>query len=147
MKINIKKHHKNAILPKYATDGASGADVCAAIDQPITIHPGETKLIPLGFSMSVPEGYGAFLLPRSGLGVKSGIVLGNLVGLCDSDYTGQYMAAIWYRKEGEAFTINPGDRIAQMVIMPTFQAEFNEVDELVSTDRGDGGFGSTGLSQ
>lgn len=146
MKVQIKKVRPNAIIPKYASLGASGADVCAAIDSPVTIHPGETTLVPLGFSMAVPDGFGAFLLPRSGLGTKSGIVLGNLVGLCDSDYRGEYMAAIWYRKDGEAFTINPGDRIAQMVIIPTVQAEFYVVDELSSTERGANGFGSTGCN-
>ena len=145
MKIKIKKLRPSAVIPSYSTFGSSGADVCAAIDEPVTIHPGETKIVPLGFSLSFPQGFGAFLLPRSGLGAKSGIVLANLVGLCDSDYRGEYMAAIWYRKDGEAFTINPGDRIAQIVIMPTNQVEFDEVECLDQTERGAGGFGSSGI--
>ena len=145
MKIRIKKLRPSAVIPSYSTIGSSGADVYAAIDEPVTIHPGETKIVPLGFSLSVPQGFGVFLLPRSGLGTKSGIVLANLVGLCDSDYRGEYMAAIWYRKDGEAFTINPRDRIAQIVIMPTHHVEFEEVEELDKTERGAGGFGSSGI--
>ena len=144
MHINLKKHRPDATAPMYATSGASGADVFASLDHPVIVHPGETKLIPLGFSLALPQGFGAFLLPRSGIGAKDGVVLGNLVGLCDSDYRGEYMAAIWLRKEGQAFTIRPGDRIAQMVIMPTIHAVFEEVTELDATERGAGGFGSTG---
>lgn len=143
--IKIKRLHSNVALPKFATSGAAAADVCAAINDPVVVHPGETVQIPLGFALELPPTLAALILPRSGLGAKSGLVLGNLVGLCDSDYRGQYIAAMWLRKDGQAFTIKPGDRIAQMMIVPIIpNLEFEEVEELGTTERGAGGFGSTG---
>lgn len=143
--INMKLHHPDAVVPKYATTGAAGADVFSRLDSEIYIHPGETKLIPLGFSLELPTGFAAFLIPRSGLGTKSGIVLGNLVGLCDEDYRGEYMAAVWNRNlDGAAFRINPKDRIAQMAIVPVIQGNFVVTNQLSDTERGEGGFGSTG---
>jgi dUTP pyrophosphatase len=145
--IKLKRIHPTANLPKYATVGSAAADVCAAIDSPVTIHPGETVQIPLGFALELPAGLAALLLPRSGLGAKQGVVLGNLVGLCDSDYRGQYIAALWLRQDGQAFTVNPGDRIAQLMIVPVVSdVVFSEVEELGTTERGEGGFGSTGAS-
>lgn len=132
---------------KYETEGAAGVDVRACIEKTIWIPPGKTELIPLGFSMSLPNGYAAMLLPRSGLGHKSGIVLGNLVGLLDEDYTGQVFASVWNRnQEGMPFVINPLDRIAQMVIIPVLRADFVTVPQLNKTGRGAGGFGSTGAN-
>ena len=145
--INIKLVRDNAVVPKFATEGSAAVDVCAAIDSAVTIHPGETKKIPLGFALELPIGYGAFLLPRSGLGANHGVVLGNLVGLCDPDYRGEYVAPIWIRQEGQAYTVNPGDRIAQMVILPVLQNfSFVEVQDISETERGAGGFGSTGIA-
>lgn len=129
----------------YATAGAAGADLRACIEAPIYLQPGETTLVPLGFAMALPPGTAAMLLPRSGLGAKHGIVLGNLVGLIDEDYRGQVMASVWNRNTGGMpFTIQPMDRIAQMVVVPVLQATFELVDELPETERGAGGFGSTG---
>lgn len=134
-------------LPEYATDGSAGLDLCACIDDVLNIAPGETVLIPAGFAIHIADNnYAAVLLPRSGLGHKHGIVLGNLTGLIDSDYQGQIFVSCWNRSD-EAFTINPGDRIAQMVIVPVVQAEFEFVDSFIETERGDGGFGHTGVSQ
>ena len=144
MRLNIQKTKEAAKIPQYMSEQAAGADVFACLEHDVVISPGETKLIPLGFKMELPPGFAAFLLPRSGLGVKSGIVLGNLVGVCDADYRGEYMAALWYRQDGQAFKVSDGDRIAQMVIMPVVHAHFDLVDELGTTDRGTGGFGSSG---
>ena len=132
--------------PFRATAGSAGFDVRTCIDKCMVVLPGETILVPLGFSLELDAGYGAFLLPRSGLGHKHGIVLGNLVGLIDEDYKGQAFASVWNRNDahGDAFTINPGDRIAQMVVMPVWTGEFSEVEELTDTARGANGFGSTG---
>ena len=132
-------------LPEYATLGSAGMDVSACIDEPVTINPGETSLIPTGFAIHVEDtGLAAVLLPRSGLGHKKGIVLGNLVGLIDSDYQGQVFVSCWNRGN-EAFTIGPGDRIAQMVFMPVVQAAFDIVEEFDQSHRGEGGFGHTGV--
>ena len=131
-------------LPHYATDGSAGMDMRACVDGPLTLAPGETQLIPTGLAIHVEDsGMAAVLLPRSGLGHKHGIVLGNLVGLIDSDYQGQVFISCWNRGE-ESFTINPGERIAQMVIVPVIHADFEVVDEFVASDRGAGGFGHTG---
>ena len=132
--------------PVRATAGAAGFDVRACVKHSIPIAPGETILIPLGFSLELDAGYGAFLLPRSGLGHKHGIVLGNLVGLVDEDYKGQVFASVWNRSDehGDTFFISPGDRIAQMVMIPVWMGEFSETEELTDTARGAGGFGSTG---
>ena len=131
-------------LPAYATPGSAGLDLRACIAEPLAIQPGETHLIPTGIAIHIGDpGYAAMILPRSGLGHKHGIVLGNLVGLIDSDYQGQLMVSCWNRGQTE-FTINPMERIAQMVIVPVVQATFRRVDEFGASDRGEGGFGSTG---
>jgi deoxyuridine 5'-triphosphate nucleotidohydrolase len=131
-------------LPHYATDGAAGMDMRACVDAPLVISPGETRLIPTGLAIHIQEpGLAAMLLPRSGLGHKHGIVLGNLVGLIDSDYQGQVFVSCWNRG-GETFTIQPGERIAQMVIVPVVHADFEVVEEFAASSRGAGGFGHTG---
>lgn len=131
-------------LPHYATDGAAGMDMRACIDAALDIAPGETLLIPTGLAIHIQEsGLAAMLLPRSGLGHKHGIVLGNLTGLIDSDYQGQVFVSCWNRSS-HPFTIEPGDRIAQMVILPVVQARFEVVKEFSDSKRGTGGFGSTG---
>lgn len=130
--------------PHYATPGAAGLDLRAAIEAPLHIRPGETHLIPTGLAIHLADpGLAAMILPRSGLGHKHGIVLGNLVGLIDSDYQGEIMVSTWNRGH-ETFAINPLDRIAQLVVVPVLQVAFNLVDEFVASDRGAGGFGSTG---
>jgi len=132
-------------MPEYATPGSAGMDVSACLDEPLEIKPGETSLIPTGFAIHVEDtGLAAVLLPRSGLGHKKGIVLGNLVGLIDSDYQGQVYVSCWNRGH-EPFTMSPGDRIAQMVFMPVVQAAFEIVDEFDESHRGEGGFGHTGV--
>ena len=134
-------------IPDYATDGSAGMDLVACIDQPIIIEAGQTELIASGMAINIADsGIAAVLLPRSGLGHKHGIVLGNLTGLIDSDYQGQVFVSIWNRSQ-TAFTITPGDRIAQMVFVPVIQCNLIEVDEFVSTSRGAGGFGHTGVSK
>jgi dUTP diphosphatase len=131
-------------LPHYATDGAAGMDMRACIDAALDIAPGETLLIPTGLAIHIQEpGLAAMLLPRSGLGHKHGIVLGNLVGLIDSDYQGQVFVSCWNRG-CETFTIQPGERIAQMVIVPVVHAEFEVVEDFAASARGAGGFGHTG---
>ena len=131
-------------LPEYATPGAAGLDLRAAIEKPLVIEPGQTELIPTGIAIHIADpGLAAMILPRSGLGHKNGIVLGNLVGLIDSDYQGQLFISTWNRSK-VAFTLNPLDRLAQLVIVPVVQVGFNVVDEFTSSDRGEGGFGSTG---
>ncbi|WP_028884563.1 dUTP diphosphatase [Taylorella asinigenitalis] len=133
-------------LPKYATAGSAGLDLRACIDEPLTIEPGQTHLIPTGIAIHIANpDYAAMILPRSGLGHKHGIVLGNLVGLIDSDYQGQLMVSIWNRGT-ETFTLNPLDRMAQLVIVPVQQVEFNVVDSFEASDRASGGFGSTGAA-
>jgi dUTP pyrophosphatase len=132
-------------MPEYATPGSAGMDVSACLDEPLELKPGETSLIPTGFAIHVEDtGLAAVLLPRSGLGHKKGIVLGNLVGLIDSDYQGQVYVSCWNRGH-ESFTMNPGDRIAQIVFMPVVQAAFEIVDEFDESHRGEGGFGHTGV--
>ncbi|GAB2878027.1 dUTP diphosphatase [Paraburkholderia jirisanensis] len=131
-------------LPAYATPGSAGLDLRACLDAPLVLQPGDTALVPTGLAVHVGDaGYAALILPRSGLGHKHGIVLGNLVGLIDSDYQGQLMISTWNRGQ-TAFTLNPMERLAQLVIVPVVQAEFNIVDEFVTSERGEGGFGSTG---
>lgn len=133
-------------LPHYATEGSAGLDLRACIDGEIELSPGQTELIPTGIAIHIDDPkYAAVLIPRSGMGHKHGIVLGNLTGLIDSDYQGQLFVSCWNRGSG-AFTINPGDRIAQMVIIPVVQAEFNIVENFEETVRAEGGFGSTGGS-
>jgi dUTP pyrophosphatase len=131
-------------LPAYATDGSAGMDMRACLEEPLTIHPGETHLIPTGIAIHINDpNLAAVLLPRSGLGHKHGIVLGNLTGLIDSDYQGQVFVSCWNRGK-DTFTVNPGERIAQMVFVPVVQAEFEIVESFTSSDRGEGGFGHTG---
>jgi dUTP pyrophosphatase len=131
-------------LPAYATTGSAGLDLRACLDEPLTLKPGETALVPTGLAIHVGDpGYAALILPRSGLGHKHGIVLGNLVGLIDSDYQGQLMISTWNRGE-TTFVLNPMERLAQLVIVPVVQAEFNVVDDFETSERGAGGFGSTG---
>jgi dUTP pyrophosphatase len=131
-------------LPAYATPGSAGLDLRACIDAPIELRPGDTQLIPTGLAIHLADrGYAAMILPRSGLGHKHGVVLGNLVGLIDSDYQGQLMVSCWNRGQA-AFTIQPMERIAQMVIVPVVQASFELVEEFAASERGAGGFGSTG---
>ena len=135
----IKEH-----LPSYGSIGSAGLDLRACINEEMTIKPGETALIPTGFAMFLKNpDYAACILPRSGLGHKHGIVLGNLVGLIDSDYQGELMVSCWNRSS-ENFAIKPLDRIAQMIIVPVMQANLNIVEDFEATDRGSGGFGSTG---
>ena len=131
-------------LPSYATSGSAGLDLRACIAEPVTLAPGETQLVPTGLAIHIADpGYAALSLPRSGLGHKHGIVLGNLVGLIDSDYQGQLMISTWNRGT-EPFTFNPMERLAQLVIVPVLQVGFNIVDEFETSSRGTGGFGSTG---
>jgi dUTP pyrophosphatase len=131
-------------LPAYATEGSAGLDLRACLEAPLTLVPGDTQLIPTGIAIHIGDpGYAAMILPRSGLGHKHGIVLGNLVGLIDSDYQGQLMVSTWNRGQS-AFTIEPLERIAQLVVVPVARARLNIVDDFVASARGQGGFGSTG---
>ena len=146
MKIDVKildpRLREN--LPRYATTGAAGLDLRACIDAPLVLGPGETQLIPSGLAIHLEDaGYAALIVPRSGLGHRHGIVLGNLIGLIDSDYQGQVMVSCWNRG-AEPFTVQPLERIAQMVIVPVVQAQLSIVDEFAASARGAGGFGSTG---
>lgn len=131
-------------LPAYATPGSAGLDLRACIDAPVTLQPGETQLVPTGMAIHLADpGYCALILPRSGLGHKHGIVLGNLVGLIDSDYQGQLMVSAWNRS-GQPFELVPMERLAQLVVVPVVQAAFNLVDAFETSQRGEAGFGSTG---
>ena len=131
-------------LPTYSTEGSAGLDLRACIEAPQTLVPGATLLIPTGLAIYIENpGYAAMILPRSGLGHKHGIVLGNLVGLIDSDYQGELMVSAWNRGS-ETFTIEPGERIAQLIIVPVHQVAFDIVEEFTVTERGGGGFGSSG---
>jgi dUTP pyrophosphatase len=131
-------------LPGYATSGSAGMDLRACLDKPLKLEPGQTELIPSGIALHISDpGLAATILPRSGLGHKHGIVLGNLVGLIDSDYQGQIFISCWNR-ENQSFTIEPGERIAQLVILPVVQATLNIVNEFDESERGEGGFGHTG---
>jgi dUTP pyrophosphatase len=131
-------------LPQYATPGAAGLDLRACVDAPLVLAPGSTHLVRTGIAIHIADpGYAALILPRSGLGHKHGIVLGNLVGLIDSDYQGELMVSTWNRGSSD-FTLNPLERLAQLVIVPVMQAQFNIVETFSSSQRGAGGFGSTG---
>ena len=133
-------------LPHYATDGSAGLDMRACIDDAITVEPGQSELIPTGLAIHIGDpGLAAVLLPRSGLGHKHGLVLGNLTGLIDSDYQGQVFISCWNRGS-TAYTIDPGERIAQMVFVPVEQVAFDVVEEFTESDRGDGGFGHSGTA-
>jgi dUTP pyrophosphatase len=131
-------------FPAYATDGSAGLDLRACLSQPLVLEPGDTQLIGTGLAIHIADpALAALILPRSGLGHKHGIVLGNLVGLIDSDYQGELMVSCWNRGQTR-FTVEPGERLAQLVLVPVVQAEFEVVDEFDSSHRGAGGFGSTG---
>jgi dUTP pyrophosphatase len=131
-------------LPAYATAGSAGLDLRACIDAPLMIEPGATHLVPTGLAIHIADpAYAAMILPRSGLGHKHGIVLGNLVGLIDSDYQGQLMVSVWNRA-GAGFMLNPMERLAQLIVVPVMQVQLNIVEEFDSSERGAGGFGSTG---
>jgi len=131
-------------LPHYATEGSAGLDLRACVNGALLLKPGQTELIPTGIAIHIADpGLAAMLIPRSGMGHKHGIVLGNMTGLIDSDYQGQLFVSCWNRSVSE-FTIEPGDRIAQMVIVPVVQADFNVVESFEESDRAEGGFGSTG---
>ena len=142
--IKILDARMQDLLPAYATPGSAGLDLRACIDAPITIEAGQTVLIPTGLAIHIGDpSYAAMILPRSGMGHKNGIVLGNLVGLIDSDYQGQLMVSTWNRGQN-AFTLNPMERLAQLIIVPVLQVGFNVVEEFGDSERGAGGFGSTG---
>lgn len=131
-------------LPAYATDGSAGLDLRAMVEAPLTLNPGDTELLPTGLAIHIGDaGYAGMILPRSGLGHKHGIVLGNLVGLIDSDYQGQLMVSCWNRGSAP-FTIEPGERIAQLVIVPVMQVALTQVDDFDDSARGEGGFGHSG---
>jgi len=139
--LDPRLHHH---MPAYATPGSAGLDLRACIEHVLTLHPGETELIPTGMAIHIGDPvYAALILPRSGLGHKHGIVLGNLVGLIDSDYQGQLFVSCWNRGR-TPFILNPLERIAQLVIVPVTHADFNVVEEFPASKRGEGGFGSTG---
>jgi dUTP pyrophosphatase len=142
--VRIIDQRLRSMLPSYATPGAAGLDLRACVEAPLTIEPGATHLVRTGMAIHLADaGYAALILPRSGLGHKHGIVLGNLVGLIDSDYQGELMVSTWNRGSSP-FTLNPLERLAQLVIVPVLQADFNIVDEFSASERGAGGFGSTG---
>jgi len=144
VQVKIMDERLREQLPTYATAGSAGLDLRACIETAVTLQPGETQLIPTGMAIYLANpAYAALILPRSGLGHKHGVVLGNLVGLIDSDYQGQLMVSCWNRGN-VTFTMNPMERIAQLMIVPVMQASFNIVDDFVASDRGEGGFGSTG---
>lgn len=131
-------------LPHYATEGSAGLDLRAMVKEPLALTPGDTQLLPTGMAIYISDpGYAGMILPRSGLGHKHGIVLGNLVGLIDSDYQGELMVSCWNRGQ-QPFTIEPGERIAQLVIVPVMQVQLEQVDTFTSSDRGTGGFGHSG---
>lgn len=142
--VRILDSRLRELLPAYATRGSAGLDLRACLEAPLVLEPGDARLLPTGLAIHVGDpGHAAMILPRSGLGTKHGIVLGNLVGLIDSDYQGPLMVSCWNRGR-EAFTIEPMERIAQMIVVPVVQVQWNVVDEFVESERGAGGFGSTG---
>ena len=146
LEVKVLDERIRGMLPRYATAGAAGLDLRACIAAPLVLEAGESQLVSSGLAIHVADpGYAAVVLPRSGLGAKNGIVLGNLVGLIDSDYQGPLMISLWNRGK-EAFTVQPLDRIAQLVVVPVVQVELQVVDEFAASARGAGGFGSTGKS-
>ncbi|MDD9893909.1 MAG: dUTP diphosphatase [Gammaproteobacteria bacterium] len=146
LKVLDERVGKEFPLPEYATTGSAGLDLRACLDEALTLEPGQTELIPTGIAIHMQDqNMASVILPRSGLGHKHGIVLGNLVGLIDSDYQGQLFVSCWNRGD-TTFTVEPGERIAQLVFLPVIQASFNVVDEFEASDRGAGGFGSTGTA-
>jgi dUTP pyrophosphatase len=146
LQVKILDERIRGMLPQYASAGSAGLDLRACLDKALTLNPGDSQLVPSGISIHVGDpGYAAIILPRSGLGAKNGIVLGNLVGLIDSDYQGPLMVSLWNRGKAP-FTIEPMDRIAQLVVIPIQQVEFQVVEDFAASARGAGGFGSTGKS-
>ena len=144
LEVKILDERIRDMLPHYATSGAAGLDLRACVEAPVTLMPGDSQLVSSGIAIHLGDpGYAAVVLPRSGLGSKNGIVLGNLVGLIDSDYQGPLMISMWNRGKS-AFTIQPMDRIAQLVVVPVVQVEFEVVEEFAASARGAAGFGSTG---
>ena len=144
LEVKILDGRIRGMLPHYASAGAAGLDLRACVNSPLTLQPGDSQLVSSGIAIHVGDpAYAAVILPRSGLGAKNGIVLGNLVGLIDSDYQGPLMVSVWNRGKG-AFTIQPLDRIAQLIVVPVVQVEFEVVEEFADSARGAGGFGSTG---
>jgi dUTP pyrophosphatase len=144
--VRIIDERMRGSLPQYATAGAAGLDLRACLGEALTLQPGDSQLVPSGIAIHIGDpGYAAIVLPRSGLGAKHGIVLGNLVGLIDSDYQGPILVSVWNRGKA-AFTIQPMDRIAQLVVVPVAQVEWNVVEDFAASERGAGGFGSTGKS-
>jgi dUTP pyrophosphatase len=144
LEVKILDERIRGMLPHYATPGAAGLDLRACLEAPLTLAPGQSQLVSSGIAIHLGDpGYAAVVLPRSGLGSKNGIVLGNLVGLIDSDYQGPLMISVWNRGQS-AFTIQPMDRIAQLVVVPVVQVEFELVEDFATSARGAGGFGSTG---
>ena len=144
LEVKILDERIRGMLPHYATAGAAGLDLRACIEKELRLEPGDSRLVSSGIAIHVADpGYAAIILPRSGLGAKSGIVLGNLVGLIDSDYQGPLMVSVWNRGR-EPFTVQPMDRIAQLVVIPVAQVEFEVVEDFAASARGAGGFGSTG---
>ena len=142
-KVPVKILREGAALPTYGTASSAGADLRACLDAPVVLAPGETRLIPIGIAMEIPEGYVGLVFARSGLGIKHGVVPGNCVGVIDSDYRGEIMVGLYNSGESE-YTVQPGDRIAQLMVTPVVQADVELVDALDETERGAGGFGSTG---
>ena len=144
MKVLDKRLGDTIPLPEYATDGSAGLDLRACLQEAVTLNPGETLLIPTGMAIYIEDpSLAAMILPRSGLGHKHGVVLGNLVGLIDSDYQGELMVSCWNRGD-TAFTIEIGERLAQLILVPVVQAQFKQVEEFTATERGAGGFGHSG---
>ena len=144
LEVKILDERMRSLLPRYASAGAAGLDLRACVAAPLVLQPGESQLVSSGIAIHVADpGHAAVVLPRSGLGAKSGIVLGNLVGLIDSDYQGEVMVSVWNRG-ASAFTIQPLERIAQLVVVPVVQVELAVVEEFAASTRGAGGFGSTG---
>lgn len=141
--VKIKYLSENAVCPEYSTDGSLGMDLSAALSEPLTIKAGERMLVPLGFAIQIPDGWGAFVFPRSGLSFKKGITMANCVGVIDTDYTGEVKVSAVNLSDKD-YTINPGDRVAQLVFLPVEKARFIQAESLDDTDRGAGGFGSTG---
>ncbi len=144
LEVKILDERIRSMLPRYATAGAAGLDLRACVEAPLTLQPGDSQLVRSGIAIHVADpGYAAVVLPRSGLGSKHGIVLGNLVGLIDSDYQGEVLVSVWNRGRA-SFTLQPLDRIAQLVVVPVVQVELEVVEEFAESSRGAGGFGSTG---
>jgi dUTP pyrophosphatase len=146
LEVKILDARIREMLPQYASPGSAGLDLRACVDAPLELKPGDSRLVPSGIAIHIGDpGFAALVLPRSGLGAKHGIVLGNLVGLIDSDYQGQVFVSVWNRGQA-AFTIQPMDRIAQLIVVPVQQVEFDIVEAFEDSARGAGGFGSTGKS-